>query len=277
MLFVFVPWRKRDEWWMDAFPDRGLGNLPVAGRPFLEHQLDWAAGCGATHVVVLDYGYNPQLSASLTGNGRHRWPFELSYEHCDSFLDEQGTVAWCKDHGIAEIPNRSIIGPMFPYKDELIEINSIAEYADINFRVLSDPGYCTPAGYSSEPGVYLGMNVVIKTGWPIKRPLCLGDNVRIEFKCQLKGRVVVGDDSIIDAGATLENAIIFPGTYIGTKMELYRKIVVGCRVIDIDTGVWTDIEELGLCSYIEGSRTFNMIKRFFSWMFGFAGRRRKRG
>ena len=267
MVFVFAPWRNNRAEWTAAFPGWTLEALPVAGRPLIEHQLDWAAGCGATKVIVLDYGYDDVLNEILTGDGRQRWPFALSYRRTEPLASEEEVRLWFAENESDIVPNRIVVGPQFPYKGELRLIESLADYADVNFKVLSDPGTCTPAGYSSEQGVYLGMNVVIKTGHTIERPVCLGDNVLVEFGSQLNGRVIIGENAIVDGGAVLEESIVFPETYIGTKMELRRKIVAGNRVVDIDTGEWVDIEELGMCGYIGGTGLRSFVKRRWRRLF----------
>lgn len=264
MTFVFVPWRCADEVWTRAFPDRTLGELPVAGRQFVEHQLDWADACGATDVVVLDYGYSTRLAHHLVGDGRHRWSFSLRYERLASPVSSPADVRAALDAlGIGDEIGRLVVGPFFPYAGELAEIRSVREYAALNFRVLSEPRGCTLAGYSSEKGVCLGMNVILKTSREIVRPICLGDNVRVGFGCALDGRVIVGSNSIVDGGARLQDCIVLPFTYIGRKMEMRRKIVDGNRVIDIDSGNSVEIGESGLCSRIAD---LGFRKTIFHWI-----------
>ena len=221
MTYVFVPWRSREEVWTAVFPKRTLCVLPVAGRFFIEHQLDWAASCGATRVIVLDYGYSDILANMLTGGERHRWPFELIYDRFAPLADELVVRRWCEASYGGESPDRIIAGPMFPYKGELREIVTVSDYADINFKVLSEPGDRTLAGYSSEVGVQLGMNVVIKTGREIVRPISLGDNVLVDFGCRLLGRVIVDHNSILDRESVLEDSIVLSYTYVGRKMESF--------------------------------------------------------
>lgn len=268
MVCVFAPWRNEEADWTALLPGWTLAALPIAGRPLIEHQLDWAAGQGATEVVVLDYGYDVRLNEILTGGDRRRWPFKLSYRRTPPMAGEEEVRLWFAENESEIAIDRIIVGPDFPYGNGFRPIETLADYARINFDVIADPRDRTPSGYSSESGVYLGMNVAIKTGCPIVRPICLGDDVLIDFGCRLNGRVIVGDKSIIDREAALEESIVFPGTYIGVKMDLRRKIVCGNRVIDIDTGEWVDIEELGLCGYIEGSGIRRSFLRLIRGLFG---------
>lgn len=246
---ILVPYARANGWTEECFPGRGISVLPVAGKPFVEYQLDALAGLGVESVLVLDYEYEAALANHLAGGGRKRWPFELAYQGAGIFKDESEVrtrhAAFIGSDGEATLV---VIGMRFPKEGAWVEIDSLRAYYDLNFHVLKHPESYTLDGYSSEKDVHLGMNVMIKTGHPITTPVFLGDGVRIEFGVRLLGDVIVGRGSSIDQETTLSRSIIFPNTYVGRKMEIEGKIVTANRILDPESGVFVDLDDLGLSS-----------------------------
>ncbi len=246
---ILVPRAQEKSWQSECFPRYGISDLPVAGKAFIEYQLDALSQLGVTSVLVLDYDYEVTLAEHLAGGGRQRWPFALAYQGAGLFRDEDDVR---RRHAafIGEDAEETlvVIGMRFPIEGEWVEIDSLKSYYDLNFKVLSNADRYTLPGYSSEKGIHLGMNVMIKTGHPIEPPLFLGDNVRIEFGVHLMGNVIVGRGSSVDSGAILRRAIVFPNTYVGRMIELDGKIVAGSRVLDPESGIFVDLDDVGLSS-----------------------------
>ena len=82
--------------------------------------------------------------------------------------------------------------------------------------------------------------------------MILQDNTWCARNVRLDGDVVVGQRAFIGEGSHLSRTIIGDDTYVGTGLELSDKIIVGRRIIDVQTGSWTDIEEPGLVGTIGG-------------------------
>jgi MurNAc alpha-1-phosphate uridylyltransferase len=62
--------------------------LPVAGRPFVEHQLEWLAGHGVSD-VVLSIGYRGDMLRAHVGDGAR---FGLRVAYVDEGADLRGTA-----------------------------------------------------------------------------------------------------------------------------------------------------------------------------------------
>jgi NDP-sugar pyrophosphorylase family protein len=62
--------------------------IPAAGRPFVDHQLDWLAGHGVSD-VVLSIGYKGELLRAHVGDGAQ---FGLRVRHVDEGADLRGTA-----------------------------------------------------------------------------------------------------------------------------------------------------------------------------------------
>jgi NDP-sugar pyrophosphorylase family protein len=68
--------------------ERPKALLPVAGRPFVDHQLDWLARHGVTH-AVLSIGYRGEMLRAHVGDGAR---FGLDVSYVDEGTDLRGTA-----------------------------------------------------------------------------------------------------------------------------------------------------------------------------------------
>jgi NDP-sugar pyrophosphorylase family protein len=68
--------------------ERPKALLPVAGRPFIDHQLDWLAGHGVTR-VVLSIGYRGEMLRAHVGDGAR---FGLGVSYVDEGTNLRGTA-----------------------------------------------------------------------------------------------------------------------------------------------------------------------------------------
>lgn len=75
--------------------------IPVAGRPFAEHQLTWLAGQGVTRVVY-GIGEKGAQVRDFVGSGR-RWGLEVAYaDEGDRLLGTGGAVRLAVDEGLLD-------------------------------------------------------------------------------------------------------------------------------------------------------------------------------
>ncbi len=75
--------------------------IPVAGRPFAEHQLAWLAGQGVTRVVY-GIGEKGAQVRDFVGSGR-RWGLEVAYaDEGDRLLGTGGAVRLAVDEGLLD-------------------------------------------------------------------------------------------------------------------------------------------------------------------------------
>ena len=239
------------EWCDELFPDYSHADLPVVGKAFVEYQLDALSERGCEKVLVLDYDWCETLATHLSGGGRRRWPIEMEYRKTDRIFVDEGAAKAANAGFIGTDDVEVVIGLKFPVGDGWREVKSVKEFYDLNFDLLKNPSGYTLNGYSGEKDVYIGTNVMIKTGRRVVPPLFLGDTSRIEYAVWLMGGVIIGRGSIIDHGTILRHTIIFPKTYVGKRMEFSGKIVVGKRVIDPATGSYADLEEAGLVNNVD--------------------------
>ena len=220
---VIVAGRPAD-WVVRCFPHTNVLALPLAGKPLVEHQLDACARAGATSVRLVGADEDAALVRRL-GDGS-RWGLSLA---CAPAADAAASAALRFD------------GAAFVYGGQRVQIGSLRDYFEWNLRLVEEPADCVLPGYASDHGVVLGMNVQIRLRCAVKPPVLLCDNTLIDHDCRLDGSVIVGEGAILDRGARLHRAIVFPQTYVARAVELENKIVVGARVIDPLTGVCVNL------------------------------------
>ena len=256
-----------DDWVSRYFLEYSALSLPLAGKPVVEHQLDWCAREGVENVIVLDGAYDRRLAPEL-GDGS-RWGLKLSYERAPGGVGEAELVGHYKEFlnvsGADGGKSLVIRGAEIVYLGERTRITSLRDYFDLSLRLVGNPAECVLPGYSSDHGVILGMNVQLRMGCVVTPPVLLDDNVLIDYECQLNGFVIVGEGCILDRKSHLHRAIVFPRTYIARDVEIEDKIVVGARIIDPISGACVNLADDVLSSDLRGRRRWIplAVSRFF--------------
>lgn len=245
MVFLIVPAPDGRAWTEAYFPDLSPLHLGVADKTWAEHALDACLAQGAAAVKILDFFYDEALARRHLGGGA-RWGLRFAYEGAGRFASEEEAVRRNRAFAGDDPDVRVVWGLRFPYRGAWAPVDSLAAWFDLNFRVLADPADRTLPGYSAEPGVSIGENVVIKTHAAVGRPVALGDNVRVEDGATLAGDVIVGAGSFVERDCALRRTIVFPHAYLGRGLSFEDKVVFGARVIDAKTGAFVDLDEPGL-------------------------------
>ena len=258
------PYSQAQEWCKDYFPDRSLGMMPVAGRCAAEYFIDLALRCEAESLLLLGPTYNEHLAELLYeyqqgalaldyrrggGHDTVRHLLEVYAKECGEdclilhgmlmpkahTLEElQKSFVPCEDDGAADGIYYYKDGVLYRSNIEFYLIDSLKSYFEVNFQVLNDDFYNLP-GYSITDNVHTGTNVVIKNDCTLSGPLVLGDNTVIESGAVVAD-AVIGERSLVDKECAVEHAIIFDRTYAAGKLEIKNKIVTPGRIIDPFTG-----------------------------------------
>ena len=121
-------------------------------------------------------------------------------------------------------------------------IQSIQDYFNLNLSLLKNSQHCSLPGYKSQDNIIFGSTPVIMRGCTFnedeegqpssKHTILLGDNVRIENDCTLKGPLIIGNNVILDEGVHIERSIIFDNTYISNDLEIIDKLIDRNVIID---------------------------------------------
>ena len=299
---LIVPLVSDSKWVLDILPSTSAAELPVAGRRIVDYGLELAQKAGGTLLEVLDWSWSESLAEEFsnpTCTGR-----ALFYEKGTGSLprgldDLKGmdtpltqsisdgfVVAWglClpldMDHvevepvsaaDCADTPAgiyRREGGEWKRLKMRMFTVRDVKGWYDLNFIVLHASDSFTLPGYSAEKDVRLGRNVVLEHGVDVKPPVLLQNNVWCARNVHFDGDVIVYSGTFIAEGTTLRRTVVCGNTYIGTKLDLDGKIVVGNRIIDAETGVWTDVEDEGIARRIHRTSALGWLRALWSFLLG---------
>jgi len=299
---LFVPAVSATEWLRELLLGLSPIALPIAGRHFVDYALESAQKFGFAHVGILDWNYSERLAAEF-GEGSSRgmpclylrgqgsvprglddldkapspftnpvrdglcvvWGLCLTNHNPKDFSFEPVSPEECADTPVGIYCRRD--GKWTRIRQHGIAVNDVKSWYQMSSKVMENPAIFTLPGYSAEKDVYLGRNVVLERGTKVKPPVILQDNTWFARNVSLDGEVVVGQGSFVGEGAHLVRTIIGDNTYVGVGLELVDKIVVGRRIIDVQTGIWTDVEEPGVAGAI-GGVGFGWLRKLWAFLKG---------
>lgn len=121
---------------------------------------------------------------------------------------------------------------------------SLAAYHRANLDVAAGryPGVSLP-GVEVAPRVRIGRHSSVPARSIGGDAIQIGSRCRVHPEAELYGDTVVGDDVVVDRGATVRNAVILPHTYVGEMVDVHDAIVWGDRMIRISDGVGTQLTD----------------------------------
>ena len=184
-------------WSREIFPDLSPSELPVAGKSWCFHAIDFCSHLQVSHIMIADSFFSPTLAMKL-GNGSY-WSLNLKYVASGDFLTPESIFQERKKFAETEdvliiwglvLPDvkdaRAVVENLLPAEDSndpegrrpdgiyllrqgklyecvcpMLRLDSLKNYFDSNFRMLSNPGIYSLPGYSMESGIGIGMNVVM--------------------------------------------------------------------------------------------------------------------
>ncbi len=163
----------------------------------------------------------------------------------------------------AEFENRYELHGSAPARVE--PLDTVRRFYDFNMALAySDGARYNMPGYSSEPNVYIGRNVVIARSCAVTPPVILGDSTQLGRASGIGPGAVIGNNSLIDDRATVVDSVVVGNSYIGHNLELRGKIVYRNTIIDplISERFEIDDDSL-LCEMVKPSRLRCSYKQRF--------------
>ena len=302
---LFVPSTPDTEWLQEILPGTSPAALPVAGRRAIDYMMEAARRRDIVFIEILDWHYSPAVASSFsepttTGfpvfymKGEGAMPRGLAeIENLSTpltqSLQDGLVVAWgvfAVDAPVAlesePVPEAECVstppgiyrregGRWARVSAEIMPVCDIATWHAANMRVLHSPGKLTLPGYSAEKGVHIGRNVVLERGVDASAPVLLCDDAWCARNAILGGDVIVGERSYVGEGTKLARTVVGDDTQIGDGLVFEDKIIVGSRVIDAQTGVWTDVEDPGVARPVgKAARRSGPLRRAMNFLFGWA-------
>ena len=299
------------EWCWKYFPTKSPGELPIAGKSWCRHLVDQCSRLKINDIFIADCYFHDDLTVGM-GAGDY-WSLRLHYlpsipcpqpeqlfaQHQDKGKDAIRTdddllIFW--GQVLPDLPDINQLlsnlrevtelpellpngiwllrgGKYYECVCPLLHMRTLKEYFDLNFHLLEKPGIYNLPGYSNSEGCVFGMDVIIMPNCELESPLLIHDNVRLERGVSLRGKVILGEDVMINENSHLEHTLVLDHTYIGKHMQLLNMIVDGCRVIDVETGYWVDLED----EYLTGSskeiglNIYKLTELFLAFLIAFGG------
>lgn len=98
-------------------------------------------------------------------------------------------------------------------------------------------------GREAGTGIYAGRLAKVDGPEVREGELYAAEEARIGRGAGIRGTVVVGRGALVDRGATLENSVVMPGSYVGSGVELKHAIVAGSRLIRVDLGATAEVAD----------------------------------
>lgn len=115
------------------------------------------------------------------------------------------------------------------------DVGTLGSYRDVHRAILDGLVNIDFPGKKIGDNVWVGRNVEISPDSVIRGPVVLGNFVRVKPGAEISEFSVIGDNCVIDRGASVRRSIILHNTIIGSKSEL-RGAVIGKRCV-IEAGV----------------------------------------
>lgn len=95
----------------------------------------------------------------------------------------------------------------------------------------------------AEPGVWISRNVMMHPSVRVRPPVFIGENSRLNRGVRIGPNVLVSADCIVDEGTSLEDAAVFPDSFVGEHLELNGVLVDRNRLVNIRHGAVVDIKD----------------------------------
>lgn len=272
-------------------------NMPIAGKSALEFWFEYLCEQKIEQVYLFTAAHTPEIKAQFP-SGEH-WGFELHY--LSSRGEESPSELVARNSTTLPTQFLALRGDVVPYptasgnlahtalidlstsnsKTELETLSwqsintgeqpqllqSMQAIAQVNQLVLESKLWCcTPRGLMLDDHKWtatpdFSQQRIDST----EGSLYVGRDTVIDRTVSLQSNVCVESGSFIDRGATLNNAVVFPGTYVGQNVTLDNCLAYGSLMIDLKHGVAQQIDDPALLSPIANSarvtRTAN-VERF---------------
>jgi lipopolysaccharide/colanic/teichoic acid biosynthesis glycosyltransferase len=119
--------------------------------------------------------------------------------------------------------------------EQLIEANRMVLSGDFPVRLLT--------GTQTEEHLWISRNVSLHPTARLNPPVFIGENCRIGAGVQIGPNAAIGRDCILDSHCTVQDSLVFRGSYIGESLELADVVVDRSRLINVRVGAAMSIRD----------------------------------
>ena len=264
-----------DRWCRKFLPEKAPQELPIAGKRWSRHAVDLCSQLAVSSIFIADC-FLPDVEPARLPDGSY-WGVELAYlptrqcqnlkqlfsQHTQIPQNDDLLIFWglvlpdiTEPKSLLEnLRPADLEAPILPSGVWLLRngvlyecavplhrLDSLRHYFDLNFHFLEKPGVYTLPGYTAEPGVNIGQNVVIFPQSHITPPVVIHADSRLGRGLTISDGVIISRNVLVDNYTTLKHSIIMDNTYLGTNLLFQDKIVCHNRVIDVPSGAFVDLD-----------------------------------
>lgn len=225
----------------------------VVRSPTVASFLEQAQGRPGTAITGLAPA-DPRGSLVLlrTGAGTGTSPLsDLRWTHSDTPAPSDGT-------------ERLELGAM-----DLNLLADIADYHRANRDIVAGRFHGIPLpGRTVALGLTLGRRASVSPKTLKQGVAFVGANSRVHPEAELVGEVVIGDDVVVDRGATIRDSVILSKTYVGELVEVANCVVASNLLIRVDTGAVLHISDAFLLANLAKGGMGSGIGRWLDRLIG---------
>lgn len=305
---LFVPSILKTGWVGEVLPGTSPAELPICGRRYIDYALEAAARFNIVLCEVLDWGWSARMQHEFDditrgaipvvyhrreGNPLHGLndlvglPGPLTVDIENGLFVLWGLALPCHklvearmepitDAEAAETPigtYRYVDGRWMRVMPCGFIVDDAQSWFDLNMTMLKNPFGFTLPGYSAEEGVHIGSNVGLEKGTEARPPVIVGNDAWCERNVVINGQVVIGRGAVVTEGVKLDRTVVCDNTFVGRGLDLTGKVIYGNRVIDGQTGAWTDVDDVGIAHFIKPV-SFGWLGLVWRFLAGTSMRRR---
>jgi hypothetical protein len=230
-----------------------LSNLVLLGKPLLFYWIEHLVAAGATDLQVLAADRPDQVRA-LVGDGT-RWGVrvsvcpvmrEFSPHEARVKYRAPGDTNWLMapqdvvlvDH-LPGQPAHSLFASYASFHKQLVEwMPRAAGALRVGIREI-------------QPGIWAGLNVSISPKATLVAPCWLGNHVRIGEHVVAGPGAIIEDHAVLEAGVTVEQSLVGPGTLAGALIFLRDSLAYQKRLIHVKLGSQVEVSDPFLLCGVE--------------------------
>lgn len=150
------------------------------------------------------------------------------------------------------------------------EINSVVDYYNLSMEILTlrNKAYVLP-GYSNEKDTFIGLNLVYPNSCDLNSPIMIGNNCRFQRDTIIGPNSIIGSNIIVDENTSVKDSIIYDNTYLGSDLDLHKKIVYKSHLISATSGEQINITDRVLVSQVDLGVVTSYFNRQVQRIIGF--------
>ncbi|MBV9742376.1 MAG: hypothetical protein JO099_01320 [Acidobacteriia bacterium] len=136
-----------------------------------------------------------------------------------------------------------------------LKVTSHADLIESNRRMLAreHPGLLV-GGREMKPGVWLARNASVHPSARVVPPVYVGENSKVGPLAQVGPGAAIGKNCIVKRETIISDSVIYPGSYVGERLQLNGVLVDRSRLVNVRLGAEIEgVDELLLGSVLGGA------------------------